>query len=130
MYGKRGEGNVAHRCFYGKRKDRELLKCKVCGKKFSAERKSLFQYTRLPKAEVYKLLGLMCSGMGIRAMERETGIHRDTIMRLKRYAEEHFESVNEILLKDLRVSEIQLDEFWSYIKKKKKMPMEMRPNEK
>ena len=111
---------------YGKEKDRELLYCKKCGKTFSAERQTLFHYTRLPKRVVYEILNLLCSRISLRSIASQTGVHLDTVRAIKVYAAMHFEEVNHILIKDLEVTEVQLDEFWSYIKKKKKMPLKPR----
>ncbi len=126
LHGQRGAGNIAHRCMYGKEKDRELLYCKSCGQRFSAERQTIFKDTRLPKRLVYAILQSLCSGAGIRGTERNVGVHRDTVMRVKKCAAQHFDEVNKILIKDLQVNEIQLDEFWSFIKKKKKTPPKKR----
>ncbi len=82
MHGKRGAGNIARRCIYGKEKDRDLLYCKVCGKTFSAERQTIFKHTRLPKRVVYAILESVCSGAGIRGTERNAGVHRDTVSRV------------------------------------------------
>jgi hypothetical protein len=38
-----------------------------------------------------------------------------------KHAANHFEEINNVLLKNIKVTEVQLDEFWSYVKKKKKM---------
>ena len=126
MHGKQGLGNIAYRCQYGKKKDRELLYCKKCGKRFSAESQTLFQYTRLPKDVVCKILNCLCSRMSLRATSRQVGVHLDTVRSIQKHAGEHFEEVNRILVNNLKVTEVQLDEFWSYIKKKK--PKRQRKN--
>lgn len=128
MYGEHELGNIARRCTYGRENDRELLYCKKCGQRFSAESQTLFQYTRLSKKKVYEILNCLCSRMGIRATERHTGVHRDTIMSLKKHASKHFEEVNKVLVNNLKVSEIQLDEFWSFVKKKKQKPQNKKNN--
>ena len=123
MHGKQGEGNITYRCTYGKEKDRVLLYCKVCKKTLSAERQTIFKYTRLPKRVVYSILQNLCSGAGIRGTARNVGVHRDTVSRVQKYAAAHFDDINKILLKDIEATEIQLDEFWSFIKKKRKMQL-------
>ena len=120
IYNKQGLDNIARRCFYGKEKDRELLYCKKCGQRFSAERKTMFKHIRLPKSVVYSILKSLSSGAGIRATERSVGVHRDTVSRVLKQAANHFEEVNKVLIKEIKLSEIQLDEFWSYVKKKKR----------
>lgn len=121
MYSKQEAGNISRRCMYGKEKDRELLYCRVCKKKFSAEKQTIFKNIRLPKRIVYLILENLCSGAGIRGTERNVGVHRDTVSRVLKHAANHFEEINNVLLKNIKVTEVQLDEFWSYVKKKKKM---------
>ena len=90
--------------------------------RFSTERETIFGKTRLPKKVVYNILENLCSGCGVRGTARNSGVHRDTVTKIKRLAAEHFEQVNEILLQDLEVTEVQMDEFWSFVKKKKNAP--------
>ena len=66
----------------------------------------------------------------MRATARIVGVSTNTVLAVKLYAQEHFEAVNQIMLKELEVSELQLDEFWSFVKKKKKMPQKKRKNKK
>jgi IS1 family transposase len=66
------------------------------------------------------VIAALCEGVSIRATERLTGIHRDTIMRLGVKVGEGCAVVHGKLMRDLRVSRIELDEVWSFVKKKKR----------
>jgi IS1 family transposase len=66
------------------------------------------------------VISALCEGVSIRATERLTGINRNTIMRLGVRVGEGCAVVHGRLMRDLRVSRIELDEVWSFVKKKKR----------
>ena len=126
IHNRTGYGNIGHRCWYGKEKDRQLLHCKVCRKTFSAERYTVFGQTKLPKKKFCKILECLCKKMGVRGTASTVGVSTNTVTAVIRRAAQHFEGISEILFKELQITEIQMDEFWSYIKKKRRMPPKMR----
>ena len=56
----------------------------------------------------------------IRAVERTTGIHRDTIGSYLSALAEHAVSISKYLTKNLDLSTYEVDEFWSFVKKNKR----------
>lgn len=66
------------------------------------------------------VISSLCEGVSIRATERLTGIHRDTIMRLGVKVGEGCAVLHGRLMRDLHVSRIEMDEVWSWVKKKKR----------
>ena len=54
---------------------------------------------------------------GIRAIERITGIHRDTVSDVVEDLARHAKEVTGFLIKDIELTEVQMDEMWSFIKK-------------
>jgi IS1 family transposase len=66
------------------------------------------------------VIAALCEGMSIRATERLTGIHRDTIMRLGVRIGAGCDRLHDYFFRDLNVSAIQLDELWAFIGKKQK----------
>ena len=66
------------------------------------------------------VIAALCEGVSIRATERLTGIHRDTIMRLGVKVGQGCNAVHGRLMVNLNVSRVELDEVWSFVKKKKK----------
>lgn len=44
-------------------------------------------------------------------------VHLDTIRAWLRRAAEHSEEVNHLLLKEMKVTKIELDELWTFVKK-------------
>lgn len=61
----------------------------------------------------------LCEGSSIRSVERMTGIHRDTIMRLGVRVGEACQAMMNDKLRDLDIKEVQVDEIWGFIGKKK-----------
>ena len=66
------------------------------------------------------MIAALCEGVSIRATERLTNIHRDTVMRLGVKVGEGCSALHGRLMINLNVSRIELDEVWSFVKKKKK----------
>jgi IS1 family transposase len=66
------------------------------------------------------VIAALCEGVSIRATERLTGIHRDTIMRLGVKVGQGCNAVHGRLMVNLNVGRVELDEVWSFVKKKKK----------
>jgi len=66
------------------------------------------------------VIAALCEGVSIRATERLTGIHRDTIMRLGVKVGQGCNALHGKLMVNLQVSRIELDEVWSFVKKKRR----------
>jgi len=62
-----------------------------------------------------QVISLLCEGTSIRAAERITGIHRDTIMRLGVRVGQASAKIMDSKLRDLNCSNIEVDEIWGYI---------------
>lgn len=61
----------------------------------------------------------LCEGSSIRSIERMTGIHRDTIMRLGVRVGEACHAMMDQKMRDLTLGQVQVDEIWGFIGKKK-----------
>ena len=57
--------------------------------------------------------------VGVRATARLLGLNKDTVNRVILRAGEHCEFVLSSLLRSLKLGEVQLDELWSFVKKRK-----------
>jgi len=66
------------------------------------------------------VISALCEGVSIRATERLTGIHRDTIMRLGARVGLGCAKVHNRLMRDLNVGRLEFDEIWQYVAKKRK----------
>ena len=75
---------------------------------------------KLPQDKQKLILSQLVEGNSIRSIERITGVHRDTIIRLMLRAGERSAEVMDTHLHDLHAERIQLDEIWGYVGKKQK----------
>jgi IS1 family transposase/uncharacterized protein YerC len=66
------------------------------------------------------VIAALTEGCSIRSIERLTGIHRDTVMRLGVRAGFGCAALHDRLMRDLNVNLLELDEVWSFIGKKQK----------
>ena len=74
----------------------------------------------LPLEKQFAVIGALCEGMSIRSVERLTGIHRDTIMRLGARVGAGCAEMHDMLFRDLHIRQIQIDELWAFIGKKQR----------
>jgi IS1 family transposase len=65
-------------------------------------------------------VSMLCEGSSIRSIERMTGIHRDTIMRLGVRMGEGCQRIMDEKLRNLPCKLIQVDEVWGFIGMKQK----------
>jgi hypothetical protein len=74
----------------------------------------------LSRDQQSQIIAALTEGMSIRSIERVTGIHRDTIMRLGARVGAGCQRLHDRTMHSLRVGRIELDEIWSYVGKKQK----------
>lgn len=60
----------------------------------------------------------LCEGTSIRSTERQTGVHRDTIMRLGLRVGAACERLMDESMRELPCKQVQCDEIWGYVGKK------------
>ena len=74
----------------------------------------------LPHDRQIAVIAALTEGNSIRATERLTGIHRDTIMRLGARIGAGCAALHDMLMRDLHAPIIEMDELWSFVGKKQK----------
>lgn len=67
-----------------------------------------------------QILNCLIEGCSIRSTERMTGVHRDTITRLLIEVGTKCQSISESYIKDFHSKFIEVDEIWTFCKKKEK----------
>lgn len=75
---------------------------------------------RLPMDKAESVLKLLVEGMSLRSIERVTGVHRDTIMRLLLLAGERSQQLMDAKMRNLNSRYLQVDEIWCYVGKKRR----------
>lgn len=64
-------------------------------------------------------VSMLCEGSSIRAIERVTGVHRDTIMRLGVRVGKECHRIHDAKMKNIDSARIEVDEIWGFVGKKK-----------
>jgi len=118
-YGKVGPNNqIIGGGTYGK-DHRQLLKCKLCGHRFSARRGTALFDLKADEETFYGVIACLAEGNGIRATARIKKVDKDTVSAWLSRASKHAEAVSRYLMINLHFEAVQLDEFWSFVKKRK-----------
>jgi transposase-like protein len=125
-HGQKGFANVVSNGTYRTRSTGKarLFLCRTCGKAFSSRSGTAFFDLRTPKKKVLMGLKLLAEGLGLRGTSRVLETKLDTARRWLAVAALHCEQVSDILLRDLKLSQVQVDELWIFVKKNTKIPMD------
>lgn len=100
----------------GKNRDgRQRFRCRVCGKYLVEEKPRPLGNMRISLKDATTALGLLLEGMSIRATERITGLHRDTIDDLILVVGENCRRLLDAKIRNVQAQQIQLDELWSFV---------------
>jgi IS1 family transposase len=74
----------------------------------------------LPRAKQVAVISAIVEGVSVRSIERMTGVHRDTIVRLMMKVGQACEKLLDRVMVDLPCTEIEVDEIWGYVAKKQR----------
>jgi len=100
---------------------RQMYRCEVCGQTFSETAGTVFFGLKTPTRTVCIALQELAEGLGIRAVARIHGVDPNTVLDWLRKAGQHCERLSEYLLQELELSQVQLDELWTFVRKKERM---------
>ena len=64
------------------------------------------------------IIGALAEGNSIRSIERMTGIHRDTIMRLGVKVGQGCTAMMDQTMRELPCTRLEMDEIWGFVGKK------------
>ena len=119
-YGKVGADNqiIGAGC-YGKQQT-QLVKCKACQRRFSARRGTPLFGLKAHEGTFYDVIACLAEGNGVRATGRIKKVDKDTVTAWLDKASQHIEATSHYLMVNLHFEVVQLDEFWSFVKKKKR----------
>lgn len=90
-------------------------RCKQCGKTFSEVPERPLDNLRVPLDKASQVIGLLCEGVGVRATERLTRLNRRTVLNVLELAGQKCTALLNAKLVNLRVSEVQIDELYSFV---------------
>lgn len=107
---KRAKNTAGHQRYY----------CLHCRKYFVETKGTPLYNKKLSEREIKKICLELVEKKGVRAIERTTHHHRDTIGRLLDDLATHAKQMTEYLVHDLELSAYEVDEFWTFVKKTRK----------
>ncbi len=116
-YKKKNTGHIIRKGFNNK--GNQMYKCKTCGMRFPETKGTVFYRRHLTDEQVILICKLLVEKNGIRAIERIMEIHRDTISSLINDLANHSREVTDFLITNIGLSQIEVDEMWSFVKKRK-----------
>lgn len=97
-YGKRDHGNLTVCDRYGPNKQRRVLRCRSCKKRFSERKGTPFLGAQLPDEKVVSILAHIAEGCGVRSTGRLVGVNRNTVVRYCVLAGKHAQQLHDELV--------------------------------
>ena len=94
------------------------ITAKVAGAWYGETHGTPMYRLRTPPEEVGRVLLVVMRRGSLRAAEEITGHKYETIGRWLRLAAEHAEALTEVLVHDLELSALEVDEFWSFVRRR------------
>src|ERR1035438_4698829 len=74
----------------------------------------------LPTEKKIAVISSLCEGSSIRSIERDTGVHRDTVMRLGVKVGKGCTALMDAKMRNLDCTRLEMDEIWGCVGKKEK----------
>lgn len=96
----------------------QRYKCCLCGKRWTEEQHKPLGDMRVELETAKLALNLLTQGMSIRATERTTGLHRDTICKLIVHFGDACRRFMDREMRGLKLTHLQFDEQWTFVAKK------------
>ena len=97
-----------------------MYKCNICGKRFSETAGTPFHHLKTPQETVLHAYKDLAEGLGVRATARVNGVDKDTVLRWVKRAGQHCQQVSEYMLQGLELTQAQMDEMWTFVRKKQR----------
>jgi IS1 family transposase/transposase-like protein len=97
---------------------RRIFQCTKCGTPFSETRDTVFFDLKTPEEKVMMALKMLLVKVDLAGISFVLGVTEETVLAWLQRAAHKAEEINVHLLRDLAVTQVQLDEMWSFIKRK------------
>lgn len=124
-YGIQGKGNIVGFGSYpAKGGRRERFLCNTCGRTLTERTGTVFYGLHTPERTILLALAMLVECGSLRALSRIFEVKLDTVRLWLKRAAQHSELISERLIKDLHLSQIQVDELWSFVKKNTKIALD------
>ena len=81
----------------------------------------MFFDLRTPIDKVIKVLQCLARGMGVNNTFRQENVTADSILEWIIKASKHSNEFTKYMQQEMHLDQVQIDEFWSFIRKKRKI---------
>jgi len=113
---------TCHRCQteafkFGIQNGFQRYRCKTCGRTFSNIPATVrpLDSMRVEPQKAYQVVQMLCEGVGIRAIERLTGLNRRTVLGVLETAGRKCAVLLDAKIRDVQCSTVQCDELYSFV---------------
>jgi transposase-like protein len=113
-----GHCGSAHTVSNGSSRGHHQWSCRDCGRSFRTTTGTPLAHLKTPVDEIARALLVVRRRGSLRAAEEITGHKYETIGQWLRRAGDHAEALTAVLVHDLHLTAVEVDEFWSFIRKK------------
>src|SRR5438552_14004900 len=103
----------------GSHRGRQRYCCRSCKTYFGETQGTPMYRLKTPAAEVAQALLIVMRRGSLRAAEEITGHKYETISEWLKRAARHAEALTQVLASDLHLSQVEIDEVWSFVQKTK-----------
>src|SRR5436309_1196983 len=103
----------------GSHRGRQRYCCRSCKTYFGETQGTPMYRLKTPAAEVAQALLIVMRRGSLRAAEEITGHKYETISEWLKRAARHAEALTQVLASDLHLSQVEIDEFWSFVQKQR-----------
>jgi IS1 family transposase/transposase-like protein len=97
---------------------RRIFRCSGCEQPFSETRDTVFFGLRSPEEKVMMALKMLLVKVALSDIGFVLGVTEETVLEWLRRAAQKAHEINTHLLRDLPVTQVQLDEMWNFIRRK------------
>jgi transposase-like protein len=113
-FGKVGAGNLKAFSYVERR-----YYCATCRRTSGADKHTFFETIRSPRATVLEALALLSERNSLRAVARLTRHSPNRVLHWLALAGRHGATVGSATIRDLSLTQVQIDELWTFVKKSK-----------
>ena len=94
--------------------------CNRCGNRWVLTKGTMFFDLRTPIDKVIKVLLSLSRGMGLNNTCRQEDVTADSVLAWIKKAANHSNEFTLYMQQEMHLTQVQIDEFWSFIRKKRK----------
>ncbi len=119
QHGQQNQGNI--RCiasYMTQSGKRRIFECTTCGEQFSETRDTVFFDLKTPEDKVMMALKMILVRVSLTNISFVLGVKAETVLGWLERGAHKAEEINQALLNELPVTVVQLDEMWSFVRRK------------